>query len=119
MPQVSIIDDDESLRGALVSLVRSFGYGASGFDSAEQFLAAGGAAGFDCIVTDIHMPGLSGIELKQRLAAAQDTTPVIMITARSEPALRERVRDSGAMCLLTKPFEASELIACIEQALVA
>ncbi|MFC3712299.1 response regulator transcription factor [Sphingoaurantiacus capsulatus] len=119
MPQVSIIDDDDSLRGALVSLVKSFGYGAQGFDSAEQFLAAGGAAGFDCIVTDIHMPGLSGIELKQQLSADHDSTPVIMITARSEPALRERAKDSGALCLLTKPFEASELIACIEQALAA
>lgn len=119
MPQVSIIDDDESLRGALVSLVRSFGYDAQGFDSAEQFLAAGGASGCDCIVTDIHMPGLSGIELKQQLTLADDTTPVIMITARSEPALRERARESGALCLLTKPFEANELIACIEQAFAA
>ncbi len=119
MPQVSIIDDDDSLRGALVSLVRSLGYGAQGFDSAEQFLAAGGAGGCDCIVTDIHMPGLSGIELKQQLAAEHDATPVIMITARSEPALQERARDSGALCLLTKPFEASELIACIERALAA
>ena len=118
-PLVAIIDDDESMRSALVGLVRSFGYGARGFASAEEFLAAGSAGAPQCIVTDIHMPGLSGIELKQRLSADRDTTPVIMITGRTEASLRDRARDCGAICLLTKPFAAGELIACIEQALAA
>lgn len=119
VPLVSIIDDDDSIRTALVGLVRSLGYGAQGFASAEAFLAAGNGAATDCIITDIHMPGLSGIELKLRLTAERDETPVIMITGRTEPNLHDRARDCGALCLLTKPFGARELIACLERALAA
>lgn len=119
VPLVSIIDDDASIRTALVGLVRSLGYEARGFASAEEFLAADVGVRTNCIITDIHMPGLSGIELKLRLAAERDETPVIMITGRTEPNLHDRARDCGALCLLTKPFEARDLIACIERALAA
>lgn len=114
-PLVSIIDDDDSLRTALVGLIRSFGYESAGFASAEEFLAAAPAP--DCIVTDIHMGGLSGIDLKDELVRRGDVTPVIMITARADAGLEQRARASGAACFLRKPFEAGELIRCIEGAL--
>lgn len=117
MPEslISIIDDDDSLRSALVGLLRSHGYAASGYGSAEEYLSA--APGSDCIVTDIHMPGLSGIELKEELSRRGDLTPVIMITARGEPGLEARARASGAACFLKKPFDTNELVGFIESAL--
>lgn len=115
---ISIIDDDDSLRTALVGLVRSLGYRASGFTNAEDFLAGDGATTSAAIVTDIQMPGLSGIELKERLNANGHGAPVIMITARSEPGLEERALASGALCVLKKPFAAEALIRCLERALV-
>lgn len=114
---ISIIDDDDSLRSALVGLVRSLGYRASGFANAEEFLAAGDAVKCDAIVTDIQMPGLSGIELKERLNAEGCSAPVIMITARSEAGVQERAMASGALCVLKKPFAAEALIDCLERAL--
>lgn len=114
--RVSIVEDDESLRVALVGLLRSVGYRAEGFESAEQFLAQGAVA-TDCIVTDIQMPGLGGIEMTARLRGAGSTVPVVMITARTEPTLDEKARASGAICLLRKPFEANELIEHVEKAI--
>lgn len=114
---ISIIDDDDSLRAALVGLVRSLGYAASGFVSAEEFLAAGQASLSAAIVTDIQMPGLSGIELKEKLAAQGCAAPVIMITGRAESGLKERAMASGALCVLKKPFAAEALIDCLERAL--
>lgn len=114
---ISIIDDDDSLRAALVGLVRSLGYRASGFANAEDFLAADQAGASAAIVTDIQMPGISGIELKERLTADGCAAPVIMITARAEPGLQERAFASGALCVLKKPFAAEALIDCLERAL--
>lgn len=114
---ISIIDDDDSLRSALVGLVRSLGYRASGFANAEDFLAGDNAEQSAAIVTDIQMPGLSGIELKERLSAQGCAAPVIMITARAEPGLQERAFASGALCVLKKPFAPEALIDCLERAL--
>jgi FixJ family two-component response regulator len=118
-PLISIVEDDESLRLAVVGLVRSLGYRTLAFGSAEAFLAADQARTSDCVVTDIQMPGISGIELKQKLAADGVAVPVIMVTARTEPALHERAMASGAFCLLKKPFTADALIACLDRALAA
>jgi FixJ family two-component response regulator len=112
---ISIIDDDDSMRSALVGLLRSHGYEADGFATGEAFLAAAPAA--DCIVTDIHMPGISGVELKEELVRRGDKTPVIMITGRSDAGLEGRARASGAACFLRKPFDAGDLVQCIESAL--
>ena len=114
---ISIVDDDDSLREALVGLVRSLGYRAGGYATAEAFLDAADAVDSAVIVTDIQMPGLSGIELKDRLVAQGRAAPVIMITARTEPGLRERAFASGAFCVLKKPFMAEALIDCLERAL--
>ena len=114
---VSIIDDDQSMLSALVSLVRSAGYDARGFTSAEEFLGCGMVPSSACIITDVQMPGMSGIELKQHLAACRFSTPVIMITARHDPGLEERALAGGAVCFLLKPFAGDTLIGCIERAL--
>ena len=117
LSSISIIDDDESLRTALVGLVRSFGYDARGFASAEDFIRSDKVDSFACVVTDIQMPGMSGIDLKHYLVDRQSPLPVIMITARPEQGLEERALASGAVCFLKKPFAASALIDCLEKAL--
>jgi FixJ family two-component response regulator len=114
---VSVIDDDDSLRDAVIGLVRSLGHQARGFRTAEAFLAADGQRFSSCIVSDIHMPGLSGLELTQQLANEGCPTPVILITARGEQGLQERAAASGAHCVLLKPFSADALIDCLNRAL--
>jgi FixJ family two-component response regulator len=115
--RISIIEDDESLRSALVGLVRSLGYQARGFSSADQFVELSGGESGACIITDIQMPGLTGIELTQRLRAAGDPVPVLMITAGTDPGLEEKALASGAMCLLRKPFDTEVLVALLKRAL--
>jgi FixJ family two-component response regulator len=105
------------MRNAIVSLVRSAGYDAHGFASAEDFLRDGAVWGFACVITDIQMPGMSGIDLKYHLVASQCTVPVIIITARHEPDLEGKAMASGAACFLRKPFQTDILIRCLETAL--
>jgi FixJ family two-component response regulator len=114
---ISIIDDDEAARSAVAALVRASGYQALTYESAESFLASPGLARSSCIITDLQMPGLSGIELKQRLDAAACHTPVIMITARVEERLHAQARDCGPFGFLRKPFKASALMDCVRRAL--
>lgn len=118
-PLISIVDDDDSLRVAMVGLVRSLGYRASGHPTAEAFLASGELASASCVITDLQMPGMGGIGLKRALDAGDVHVPVIMITARTESVLLESARDSGALCLLRKPVETDALIDCINRALAA
>jgi FixJ family two-component response regulator len=118
-PLIAVIDDDQSFQAALVELLGSFGYGARGFASADEFVANGLAGPYGCIITDLHMPGMSGLDLKQHLASRACRVPVIMITARADPGLEGRVMSAGAVGLLRKPFEASALIGCLERALKA
>jgi len=114
---IAVIDDDESFRAALVESLSSLGYGARGFASAEEFLAGDGTKPYDCVITDIYMPGMSGFDLKRRLLAHDSGLPVIMITAEAEPGLEARAAAVGAVCLLRKPFEADALTECLERAL--
>jgi FixJ family two-component response regulator len=117
--QIAIIDDDRSLRMALARLVRSLGYKARDFASAEAFLNSGALGDFVCVVTDIHMPpGMSGIDLKLHLAAVGCPVPVIMITARTEERLEDAAMASGAACILRKPFEASAFSDCLAKVLL-
>jgi FixJ family two-component response regulator len=116
-PLIAVIDDDEPFRTALVESLCSLGYRAREFASAEEFLAASGESSCDCVITDIHMPGMSGLDLQRLLMARDRRTPVIMITARSNSAMEARVAASGAVCLLKKPFVADALIGCLEKAL--
>ena len=87
---IAVIEDNPSFRSALVESLCSLGYGARGFGSAEDFIAEGGEQNCDRIVTDIHMPGMSGIELKRLLAARGSTRPVVMVTGVVDPGLQGR-----------------------------
>ena len=111
---ISVIDDDDSFRVALVGSLRSLGYETRGFESAEEFIAEGGSC--NCVVTDLHMPGMSGLELIQRLKARGSKSPVIMVTGRSDPGLEAKAAAGGAACLLMKPFEIDALISCLNRA---
>ncbi|NMO14216.1 response regulator [Pyxidicoccus fallax] len=114
---ISVVDDDASLRQALVRLLRSLGLKGLAFDSAEAFLASGQLEHSDLVITDIHMPGMSGIDLKRELDARGSSVPVIMITAKTEATVMERARACKPTCLLKKPFDSEEFIACVERAL--
>ena len=114
--EIAVIDDDESFRVALVESLCSFGYGADGYASAEDYIGSIGAKSFSCVVTDIHMPGMSGLDLMKHLAARGSTTPVVLITARSDSNLQAEAIAARAACLLRKPFEIDDLITCIEGA---
>ena len=114
---IAVIDDDESFRVALVDSLFSLGYGARGFASAEEFIAGDGTETYDCVITDIHMPGMNGFDLTRRLLVHHSSVPVIMITADAEPGLEARAAAIGVVCLLRKPFEADALTDCLERAL--
>ena len=116
-PLIAVIDDDEPFRTALVESLYSVGYRARGFASAEEFFAASGESSCDCVITDVHMPGMSGLDLLRLLVARDRRVPVIMITARGDPGLEARAAASGAVCLLRKPFGADALIVYLEKAL--
>lgn len=113
-PLIAIVEDDESLRPALLGLIRSLGYDGEGFVSAEAFLAGDCAARADCLVSDLQLPGISGLDLVAQLDGA---LPVILVTARTERNIDARARDGGVLCLLRKPFEADDLAGCIRRAL--
>jgi FixJ family two-component response regulator len=116
---IAVIDDDESFRAALVESLSSLGHESNGYVSGEDYLRGIADGSFDCVVTDIHMPGMSGLDLMKRLVAQGSTTPVVMITARSDSSLEAKVAAAGAVCLLRKPFEINDLIRCIEEAVKA
>jgi FixJ family two-component response regulator len=113
---IAVIDDDDSFRVALVESLYSLGFEVSGYASARDFIAGNGQGLCQLVVTDVHMPGMSGLDLMQHLRASGSKVPVILITARSEPGLEARAAAAGAACFLEKPFEINELIECIEGA---
>jgi FixJ family two-component response regulator len=114
--EIAVIDDDESFRVAIVESLSSLGYGVDGYASAEEYIGAIEDKSFNCIVTDIHMPGMSGLDLMESLTARRSTTPVILITARLDTNLEAKAAAARAACLLRKPFEINDLIKCIEEA---
>ena len=114
--EIAVIDDDDSFRIALVESLSSLGYRSDGYASGEDYVRAVGDKSFSCVVTDIHMPGISGLDLVKRLAAGGSITPVVLITARSDTTLEAKAAAAGAACLLRKPFEINDLIKCIEGA---
>jgi FixJ family two-component response regulator len=117
---ISIIDDDPSVREATKSLIRSLGYSAQVFSSAEEYLESEWMSDSDCVITDLHMPGgMSGAELQNQLIADGYQIPFIFITAYFEEGTRARVLDAGAFGFLRKPFSDESLIACLDRALGA
>jgi FixJ family two-component response regulator len=118
-PLICVIDDDVSVRKALVGLIVSMGYRCCGHDSAEAALESGEAEAAGCILTDIHMPGLDGFALKQVLDARGCGAGMIMMTARSEGHLERRALEAGALCFMRKPLRAEALAKCLARALTA
>lgn len=117
VPMISIIDDDRAVREATKGLVRSLGYNALAFASAEEFLGSDRMSDTACLITDLQMPGLSGIELQDRLVADGHQMPIIFITAYPEENIRVRAIKAGAVCFMSKPYSDESLIGCIERAL--
>jgi FixJ family two-component response regulator len=116
---ISIVDDDPSVREAMFGLVRSLGFDAIAFASAEDFLQSEKADATSCLITDVQMPGLSGIELQSQLASRGHRMPMIFVTASPERSIEARVRSAGAVGFLNKPFDDNALIDCLDQALRA
>ena len=116
---ISIIDDDEVVREATGDLVQSLGYDVVTFESAERFLESGRLAETSCLITDLHMPGLSGLDLQSQLIAEGQRIPVIFITAFPEERFRRRAMNAGAVGFLSKPFDEESLIRSLETALRA
>ena len=114
-PLISVIDDDESVRLSVEALVRCLGHEARSFGSAEAFLESATLGGCACIVCDVMLPGMSGIDLQHRLRAMGIATPVILMTAFPSDFLRGRAEKAGALCFLAKPFDARSLIDCLER----
>ena len=103
-PVISIIDDDESVREATKSLIKSLGYFATTFSSAEEYLRSGDIWESSCVITDLHMPGMSGADLQARLIANGHSTPVIFMTAYFDERVRDRVLDAGAFGFLRTEY---------------
>jgi FixJ family two-component response regulator len=118
-PVIAIVDDDESFRHATISFIRSLGYSAAAFPSADAFLNANVVNNTDCLITDVQMPGMSGIELQSHLIAQGHRVPVIFVTAFPETQARSRALRAGAIGFLGKPFGDENLISCLNKALAA
>lgn len=114
---VAIVEDDESVREATDHLLRLLGYVTASFRSAEDFLKSGRVRDTACLITDVQLPGMNGIELQSRLILDGHCMPIVFVTAFPDEALRSLVLRDGALCYLSKPLQEQSLIACIEQAL--
>jgi FixJ family two-component response regulator len=117
VPVISIVDDDESVREATKGLMRSMGYSTATFASAEEFLKSERVHETSCLIADVQMPGMSGVELQSQLIANGHRTPVIFVTAFPEEKIRARALQAGAVGFLSKPFNEESLIGCLEKAL--
>jgi FixJ family two-component response regulator len=116
-PRISIVDDDESMREALKTLIASVGFRVEQFSSPEDFLDSGQSRDFDCLILDVRMPGMGGLELQQRLAAAGSSVPIVFITAHYVEEEHAKAMAGGAIGFLTKPFTEEALLDAIAAAL--
>jgi FixJ family two-component response regulator len=112
---IAIVDDDETVRDATEQLVQSLDYNASTFGSADEFLKSEQVHDTSCLITDVQMPGLNGIDLQDRLIARGHRIPIIFMT----DSVRARAMKAGAVCFLNKPLREDHFIGCIEKALMA
>ena len=110
---IAIVDDDESVREALAGLMRSLGYHAVAFSSAEDFLSSKRRHGAACLIADVQMPKMTGPELYDRLVGSGEPVPTILITAYPDETVRARAFRAGVKFYLTKPFSEDDLLACI------
>jgi two-component system, LuxR family, response regulator FixJ len=115
---IAIVDDDESIRDSTKSLLRSVGHEVETFASAETFLERGTLAETKCIVLDVRMPGMDGLELQRRLGGSQADIPIIFVTAHDDASIRRSALEAGAIDVLNKPFQADTLVAIVQTALI-
>jgi FixJ family two-component response regulator len=115
---ISVVDDDESVREALCGLLRSVGFAVNAFASAEEFLTSDRFRRANCLILDVRMPGMSGIELQRQLVADHSEVPVIFITAHDDAAMRAEALRDGAEAVLIKPFSEEALLDAIHAALI-
>ena len=116
-PTIAVVDDDESGREALGNLLMSIGLEVQGFDTAEDFLASPHRNSGACLVSDIQLPGMRGLELQRRIVADGNALPIILITAFPRDHVRLQAEQQGAVALLAKPFDGSRMVECIHRAL--
>jgi FixJ family two-component response regulator len=113
---IAVVDDDASFREAMTDILLFWGFGVEAFESAEAVLASSGLEAFDAFLLDVQMPGLSGLQLIDRLRKDQVSAPVILVTSCNDAATRKQAARAGALSLLGKPFNADELIGLLRQA---
>ena len=113
---ISIVDDDESVREATRCLMRSVGFESETFHSAEEFLSSESRHHTSCLVADVHMPGMTGLDLHRSLVTSGHPIPTVLITAYGDEKVRESALAAGVLCYLTKPFREKDLLACINEA---
>jgi two-component system response regulator FixJ len=116
-PLISIVDDDESVREALKSLIESVGFRTEVFSSGENFLNSDHFGDTDCLIVDVRMPGMSGLELQERLNAVHSLIPLIFISAHGDEEVRARALQAGAVDFLQKPFSEDSLLKAIDVSL--
>jgi len=116
---VVIVDDDESMRGAIEGLMKSVGLKARGFASAEEFLESDEKRRIGCLILDLRMPGMSGLDLHAALRAAQRPIPTIFITAHGDERARREALRAGALDFVAKPFDDEALVATVRTALAS
>ena len=116
-PVIAIVDDDHALRNSLDDLIRSIGFRTLGFPSAEVFLSSNQAREAACLILDVRMPGMSGLDLQHRIVATNWQIPIIFVTSHADDVARTRALDAGAVAFLYKPFREDELLNAIDAAL--
>jgi len=116
-PLIAIVDDDKSIREATDNFLQAAGFSTATFHDAESFLDSAGLRRAACIVADMRMPGMSGLQLYEHLAARGERIPTVLITAYPEDGLRDRALAVGILCCLSKPFAPEELLTCVREAL--
>jgi FixJ family two-component response regulator len=116
-PLIAVVDDDQSVREALENLISSVGFEVKLFASAEEFIDSGTPLQTDCAILDVRLPGISGLELQQRLAADGQSVPVIIITAQGDDKTRDEAVATGAIAFLKKPVKEEVLLAALGMAL--
>jgi FixJ family two-component response regulator len=115
--EVAVVEDDGSVREATETLLRMLGYATASFASAEDFLNSGRVRDTACLITDVKLPGISGVELQSRLILGGHRMPIIFVTAFPEEAIRAAVLRAGAAGYLSKPLRTQSLITCLDLAL--
>jgi len=116
-PLISVVDDDDSVRESLGGLIRSVGFAVKVFASAEEFLNSDHLRNTHCLILDVRMPGMNGLELQRQLAASDRKIPIIFITAHGDEEVRSRALNGGAVDYLLKPFSEEALLNAIDAAL--